>query len=101
MFDRRAELYSMEVTKPQSVGTTLRRLWGYFRNYYFALFLVVAAIVAGTYMQVLIPDLTGQVVDCYLGPFGARTLGGNLPGVLPLDNLPASGNLEASEAFGN
>jgi ATP-binding cassette subfamily B protein len=101
MFDRSAQLFGMEVTKPQSVGTTLRRLWGYFRRYYFALILVAIAIVAGTYMQVLIPDLTGQVVDCYLGPFGARTLGGNLPGVLPLDNLTASGDLEASGAFGN
>jgi ATP-binding cassette subfamily B protein len=34
-------------------------------------------------MQVIIPDLTGQAVDCYLSPFAARALSDELAGGLP------------------
>ncbi len=59
----------METSKARSVGGTLSRLWHYFRHYGWVLLLVAILMVASTYMQVLIPDLTGQVVDCYLTPF--------------------------------
>jgi ABC-type multidrug transport system fused ATPase/permease subunit len=72
MFDRDAQLMGTETSKAQSVGKTLRRLWGYFRLYALALVMVALAVIGGTYMQVLIPDLTGQAVDCYLGPYAAR-----------------------------
>ena len=62
MFDRRAELFGTETRKATSVRTTLWRLWRYFGHYAIALVLVVIAVIGGTYMQVLIPDLTGQ--DC-------------------------------------
>ena len=101
MFDRQTQLFGMESSKARSVSSTLRRLWTYFRRYGLILILIAVAIVAGTYMQVLIPDLTGQVVDCYLAPYGARTLGGNLPGAVPLEDLPDSANLQESSAATN
>ncbi len=101
MFDRQAALFGMETSKARSISSTLRRLWAYFRRYYFRLLLIAVAVLASTYMQVLIPDLTGQAVDCYLVPYGARTLGGNLPGAIPVDELPISGNLQESGAATN
>jgi ATP-binding cassette subfamily B protein len=71
MMDRSAQLMGMETSKAKSVGGTLRRLWRYFRHYGWILLLVAVLIIASTYMQVLIPDLTGQAVDCYLGPYSA------------------------------
>ncbi len=71
MFDRNAQLLGIETSKARSVRTTLRRLWAYFRKYLLILILVTVALLASTYMQVLIPDLIGQAVDCYLGPFSA------------------------------
>ncbi|MBP9657874.1 MAG: ABC transporter ATP-binding protein [Candidatus Promineofilum sp.] len=69
MMNRNAEFLGAEARKANSVGGTLKRLWGYFRRYSWALLLVLALVISSTYMQVLIPDLTGQAVDCYLGPF--------------------------------
>jgi hypothetical protein len=37
---------------------------------------VLVLVVAGTYMQVLIPNLTGQAVDCYLSPYAAASTEG-------------------------
>lgn len=83
MFDRQGQLYSIEVIKAKSVRATLRRFSVYFRGYWLVLIITAVFVVGGTYMQVLIPDLTGQAVDCYLGPFtttaGASVFGG-LPG---------------------
>jgi hypothetical protein len=61
MFDRDAQLMGTETSKAQSVGKTLRRLWGYFRLYALALVLVALAVIGGTYMQVLIPEDPGRV----------------------------------------
>ena len=72
MFDRNAQLLGTEVQKAKSVGTTLRRFGGYFKRYGLPLALVAVIVVAGTYMQVLVPDLIGQAADCYLGPFAAQ-----------------------------
>lgn len=75
MMNRNAEFLGAEARKANSVGGTLKRLWGYFRRYSWALLLVSVLIISSTYMQVLIPDLTGQAVDCYLGPFGLGAAG--------------------------
>ncbi len=75
MMNRNAEFLGAEARKANSVGGTLKRLWGYFRRYSWALLLVSVLIISSTYMQVLIPDLTGQAVDCYLGPFGLGAVG--------------------------
>ncbi len=78
MMNRNAEFLGAEARKAHSVGGTLKRLWGYFRRYSWALLLVLALVIASTYMQVLIPDLTGQAVDCYLGPFSMGAAGENM-----------------------
>ncbi len=76
MFNREAMLLGVEVRKARSVSGTLRRFWDYFRHYGPALGLVTLFIIAGTYMQVIVPDLTGQVVDCYLTPFATTQMFG-------------------------
>lgn len=67
--DRQAQLLGMEVSKAKSTSETLKRFWIYFRNYRLALILVAIFVIGGTYMQVILPDLTGQTVDCYIVPF--------------------------------
>jgi ATP-binding cassette subfamily B multidrug efflux pump len=105
MLDRNTQLMSTETSKAQSVGKTLRRLWRYFRLYALALILVALAVVGGTYMQVMIPNLTGQAVDCYLGPYAAREFGGGTSGQLPsglsAENLPVQETPVQEDAFGN
>jgi len=104
MFDRRAELLGAETRKARSVGGTLKRLWHYFRHYALALILVVIAIVGGTYMQVLIPDLVGQAVDCYLGPYAtldSEAGSGQVQEGLPLGNLLAESSQVEDAAFSN
>lgn len=77
MLGRQDMLFSVEERKAKSVGSTIRRLWTYFNRYTLALLFVAVFVVAGTYMQVVIPDLTGQAVDCYLGPYAAATAAGD------------------------
>ena len=72
MLNQNERLFNTETETAENIGHTLRRFWAYFRRYRPILLLVGLFIVGGTYMQVLIPDLTGQAVDCYLGPYAAR-----------------------------
>ena len=91
MFDRQAQILGAEVSKARRVGPTLKRFWLYLRKYKFTLFLTVILIIGGTYMQVVIPDLTGQAVDCYLSPYAAPTAAAGAAGSFPtemLSNLP-------------
>jgi len=97
MLGRQDMLFSVEERKARSVGGTLRRLWTYFNQYKLALLLVAAFVVTGTYMQVVIPDLTGQVVDCYLGPFAAGSAAGEMNGTVGI----AAAVGESSTAFSN
>jgi ATP-binding cassette subfamily B protein len=76
MIDHSARALGQDVGKARSVSSTLKRLWTYFRHYSWLLLLVAVLIISSTYMQILIPDLTGQAVDCYLGPYAAATAGG-------------------------
>lgn len=71
MIEHSARALGQDVSKARSVNSTLRRLWTYFRRYGWLLIIVAVLIVASTYMQVLIPDLIGQSVDCFLGPYAA------------------------------
>ncbi|MBI2939495.1 MAG: ABC transporter ATP-binding protein [Chloroflexi bacterium] len=57
-----------EARKPRAVGETLARFWAYFKAYRLVLIAVGLLVVASTYTQVVIPDLMGQAVDCYLTP---------------------------------
>ena len=88
MMGRHGQMLQSEARKPVAASRTLARFWVYFKRYWYVLLAVLVLIVSSTYMQVLTPNLTGQVVDCYLTPateklFGA-TQSSNLPGTSPL-----------------
>ena len=61
-------MLEQEISKPRSTGTTLRRLAGYFKPYWFILIGVLFLMILNAWTQVLTPELTGQAVDCYLTP---------------------------------
>jgi ATP-binding cassette, subfamily B, multidrug efflux pump len=63
----------------RDVGGTLARFAHYFRPYWPILILVAIVVVVSTWTQVTTPDLTGQVVDCYLTPPATSSFG-NFPG---------------------
>src|SRR5260221_13938933 len=67
-FDGGRRLMDRETTKPKNVFSTLARFGSYFRPYWFAMVLVLVFMVASTWTQVTIPEITGQVVDCFLFP---------------------------------
>ncbi len=88
MMGRHGHMMLNEARKPVAASRTLVRFWVYFKQYWYVLLVVLVLIVSSTYMQVLTPNLTGQVVDCYLTPateklFGA-TSSSNLPGLSQL-----------------
>lgn len=76
MMDRQSQFLGMESTKARSVSGTLARLWQYFRRYGLILLAAGMLVIGSTYMQVLVPDLTGQAVDCYLGPYSTAAAAG-------------------------
>lgn len=81
----RDQLLRSEASKPKSLGTTLARFWVYFRNYWYFLVGVLVLVIVSTWFQVLIPDLTGQAVNCFLAPATQQALGGQaLPGAAQL-----------------
>jgi ATP-binding cassette subfamily B multidrug efflux pump len=61
-------LMTQETSKPGNVSATLRRLVGLFRPFWPLLILVAALVIGNTYVQVLMPRLIGQSVDCFLTP---------------------------------
>jgi ATP-binding cassette subfamily B protein len=61
-------ILDQEIIKPKSVGATLGRLASYFRPYWIVLVGVLALMIANAWVQVIVPALTGQAVDCYLMP---------------------------------
>jgi ATP-binding cassette subfamily B protein len=72
----RARMLEQEALKPQNVSRTLVRFGRYFRPYWPALVVVALLVIASTWTQVTTPDLTGQVVDCYLAPSANAELAG-------------------------
>lgn len=100
MFNRNERILGQETRTAENIGATLRQFWRFFRRYRLVLLLVAVFVVAGTYMQVLIPDLTGQAVDCYLTPFAAAQFGGEGS---PFDGISgiAGETAEETNAFGN
>ncbi|MBW7957981.1 MAG: ABC transporter ATP-binding protein/permease [Anaerolineae bacterium] len=105
MMERQTRLLQTETRKASSVSGTLKRLWSYFRRYSWVLLLVLVLAFTSTYMQVLIPDLTGQAVDCYLGPFSAATAatseGANLSSAFSGGAAPAFSGGSMDNAFSN
>ena len=69
-------LLEQEILKPKRTGETLRRFGGYFKPYWYALVLAALLVVLSTWSQVTPPELTGQLVDCYLSPASLAPLGG-------------------------
>lgn len=65
-----------ETSKPTNVGRTLARFAVYFKPYWLLLLLVLVLVVASTWSQVVVPELIGQVVDCYLVPSSGGTSAG-------------------------
>lgn len=68
MFDQ-SRIFSVEEQKADSVNTTLKKFGRYYKSYWLALIVVAVALVGGVYMQVQIPFLIGQGIDCYLTPY--------------------------------
>jgi len=96
--------FRTEEKKAESVSGTILRLSRYFRRYWLMMLGVAVFIIAGTYMQVLVPDLTGQVVDCYLTPYVAgsnasQATSGQLPLDMPLQDEPGARSGAASNCW--
>ena len=72
MFGQRDWFFQQEARKPTAVGETLARFWTYVRGYTFILVAVAILLVITTFLQVAVPNLMGQAVDCYLAPATAQ-----------------------------
>ncbi len=80
MFGNPRFLLDQETSKPVRPTVTLARFARYFKPFWPALLLVAILVVISTWMQVTTPDITGQLVDCYLTPTAASASGGNTGG---------------------
>ena len=74
-------LLRQETIKPMRTGETLARFAGYLKPYWWIGVIILAVVLFSTWTQVISPDLTGQIVDCYLTPAVAGATGGNFPGL--------------------
>lgn len=72
-----------DITKPKRVGETLARFGEYFKPYWYIFILVGVMVVISTWAQVTSPELTGQLVDCYLAPTASDAFGGGFAASLP------------------
>ncbi len=61
-------LLETEANKARNVGATLARFGKYFARYWYGVVVAFTLITIGVWTQVMIPDLSGQAVDCYLFP---------------------------------
>src|SRR5579884_4197796 len=68
MMGQRDWFFQQETSKPTAVGDTLRRFWSYFRRYSHVLLGVGGLVLASTLLQVAIPALMGEAVDCFFSP---------------------------------
>lgn len=66
MFDRNAEVLGKEARKAENVGSTLARLLRYFRPYTGLLAVIFLFVIINVLIQVAVPLLIGQTVDCAL-----------------------------------
>ena len=76
---RHGGLLSQETSKPKSTSATLGRLVQHFAPFWPALLAAAIFVVISTWTQVTSPELTGELVDCYLSPAAAAS-GFSLPG---------------------
>jgi ATP-binding cassette subfamily B protein len=73
MFGNPRALLDQESLKPKRTSETLGRLAKYFGPFWYAMLAAVLLIVIATWAQVTSPELTGQIVDCYLTPTAAAS----------------------------
>jgi len=73
MFHRESATFGVEVKKARDVRATLRRFWDYFQVYRWALIGSFIMVILSTLMQVGVPVLTGQAVDCFLASVEASS----------------------------
>lgn len=83
-------IFQQEARKPKSVSETLARFWSYFRRYRWAVALEIVLVVLSTYLQVVIPNLIGQAVDCYLTPATQIGLAGTSEAHCWIASIPAN-----------
>jgi ATP-binding cassette, subfamily B, multidrug efflux pump len=83
------DFLASETRKPQNTARTLARLGKRFLPWWPVLLFTLVCIVVSTWAQVTTPELTGQLVDCYLTP-SAGSAFGNFPGVSNLVSSSAS-----------
>ncbi|HEY3311236.1 MAG TPA: ABC transporter ATP-binding protein [Anaerolineales bacterium] len=76
---RHGGLLNQETFKPESASQTLGRLMEHFKPFWPALLMAAIFVVISTWAQVTSPELTGQLVDCYLSP-AAASAGFSFPG---------------------
>ena len=88
MMGQRDWIFQQEARKPKAVAETLGRFWSYFRQYRWALVFEVVLVLASTYLQVVIPNLIGQAVDCYLAPATRTAVAGTSEAHCWLTTLP-------------
>jgi len=65
-------LLGRETGKARSVRATLGRLWQQMGRRRLILLAVLALSIFSAWTQVIVPDLIGQTVDCYLTPYGQQ-----------------------------
>ena len=83
------EFLAGETRKPQNTSRTLARLGQRFAPWWPVLLFSLVCIVISTWAQVTTPELTGQLVDCYLTP-SAGSAFGNFPGISSLVSSSAT-----------
>lgn len=91
------EFLAGETRKPENTSRTLARLGRRFGPWWPMLLFAVICIVVSTWAQVTTPELTGQLVDCYLTP-SAGSAFGSFPGI---SNLVSSSSSNCWFAVGN
>lgn len=84
MFGNPRHLFDQETNKPKRTTETLARFARYFKPFWPALLLATIVVILSTWIQVTTPDLTGQLVDCYLTPTAANLPGGASSGLANL-----------------
>ncbi|HEV7663595.1 MAG TPA: ABC transporter ATP-binding protein, partial [Chloroflexota bacterium] len=93
MMGQQTWLFQQEARKPRAVGETLGRFWSYFRRYAHVLIAVAVLVVASTFLQVEVPNLMGQAVDCFLVPVPACWYAPQAVNATPAEHLAGLGGL--------
>ena len=85
-----------ETSKPKRTSETLARLGWYFRAWWPMLALAGVLVVLSTWTQVTTPELTGQLVDCFLTPSGAAMGGTGVTNFMSSGEGQAAGSSQSN-----